>query len=94
VKHQAEAGSAPSSAVSPGAGLLKGGPTPCSSRCLGRKRSGLAARRRPLRRKLRAWESSDRDWVLESEMSVAEVGEWHLACDIEVGREAHQGGAG
>jgi len=35
-----------------------------------------------------------KDWVLVSEVSVAEVGERHLACDAEVGREAHQGGAG
>jgi hypothetical protein len=58
------------------------------------KGSGLAERTRSSRRELRAWESGDRDWVLESEMSVAKVGERHLACDTKVGREAHQGGAG
>lgn len=58
------------------------------------ERLWLTGRTRSLRRKLRAWESGDRDWVLVSEMSVAEVGERHLACDTEVGREAHQGRAG
>lgn len=51
-------------------------------------------RTRSSRRKLRAQESGDRDWVLESAMSVAEVGARHLACNAEVGREAHQGRAG
>jgi hypothetical protein len=60
----------------------------------GLKSRELTGRTRSSRRKLRAWESGDRDWVLESVMSVAEVGERHLACDTEVGREAHQGGAG
>lgn len=56
----------------------------------GRKALGLTGRTRSSQRELRAWESGDRDWVLESEMSVAEVGERHLACVIEVGRETHQ----
>lgn len=52
-----EAGEAPSSAAPPGVGLLRGGPAPLSGWHRG-SRSGTS-RRRSLRRKLRAQESSD-----------------------------------
>jgi len=86
-----EAGEAPSSAALPGAGLLQGGPTPRSR--WHEAHALCSSRRRSSRRKLRARESCD-SRVLESLMSVAEVGEKHLPGVVEVSREASQEGAG
>lgn len=92
VIEQAEACGAPSSVPQPGAGLLKGGPTPRS-----RRHSGLTPRTSCVEvvAAARAVGSGvERSSGARSERSVAEIGERHLSGVIEASREGDQEDAG